>query len=218
VFTGLVEEIGVIKKVESSGGGYYITIGAARVLDGTKSGDSINIDGACQTVTAVSGGDFTVFCSKVTIGITTLAGASAGRRVNLERAMTMQSRFGGHVVQGHVDGTGVIRNVTRDQKGISLEIAAPEDILRYVTARGSIAVDGISLTVVSAAPGGFSLYLIPETMAGTTLSAKRPGDKVNLEADIFAKYIERLLESGKAVDGNAGDAAIRKKLAEEGYI
>ncbi len=218
MFTGLVEEIGVIKSVEQSGGGLYLTVGAAKVIEGTHVGDSINIDGACQTVTGTAPGSFTVFCSRVSAELTTLGKARAGRRVNLERAMSMQSRFGGHMVQGHVDGRGVIQRVNRDENGVSIDISAPGDILRYVVPRGSIAVDGISLTVVSTSASGFSLYLIPETTAATTLNEKKQGQEVNLEADIFAKYIEHLMNGRNAASEPGSDASLKKKLLEEGFF
>jgi riboflavin synthase len=217
VFTGLIEEIGVVKKVEKAGDGTHITVGAALVLEGTRTGDSICIDGACQTVTSVGRADFTVFCSSVTVSLTTLGSFASGRAVNLERAMTPSSRMGGHIVQGHVDAAGTVRGVRKDASGSAVDIALAPELMRYVVPRGSIAVDGVSLTVVSAGKDGFGLYLIPETIGGTTLRDRRAGDRVNIETDVLAKYVERMLEF-RAPSQPVPDDSLRKKLAEEGYL
>ena len=214
MFTGLIEEIGTIKQVKASGGGVYITVSAGIVVEGTKIGDSITIEGACQTVTEIGHDSFTVFASKVTCEVTTLGTIKAGAKVNLERAMLPASRFGGHLVQGHVDGTGKIKAVTQDQNGTIIEISAPEDLLRYIVGKGSVAVDGISLTVVSLTDGGFTLYIIPETIRNTTLSEKSRGSNVNIEVDILAKYVERMI--GNPETGR--DEKLKRKLFEEGYI
>jgi riboflavin synthase len=218
MFTGLVEEIGQIKKVEHQGDGIYLTVDAKTVLDGTATGDSISIDGVCQTVTQVGKGSFTVFCSRVTSDITTLAFYKPGRRVNLERAITLQSRIGGHIVQGHVDGTGIIKNVIKDENGIGLEISAPGPILRYVVQKGSIAIDGVSLTVVSRSAMGFKLYIIPETIQKTSLVEKRAGDEVNIETDILAKYIESIILYRNGKIDKQNDDNLLYKLAEEGFL
>lgn len=217
MFTGLIEEIGIVRRAERAGEGLAISIAAARVMEESAVGDSICIDGACQTVTAIRAEEFEFFCSRVTAGLTTLGGFRPGRRVNLERAMSMRSRLGGHIVQGHVDGRGIVRNARRDAGGLALEISAPPEILRYIIPRGSVAVDGVSLTVVSLNPGVFSLYLIPETMRNTTLPEKSSGDEVNIEVDVLAKYVERLLGRGGA-QSPSSDESLKKKLAEEGFI
>ncbi len=214
MFTGLIEEIGTIKNVTASGGGVSITVKADAVIAGTKTGDSITIEGACQTVTDIGRDSFTVFASKITCDVTTLGSLKAGARVNLERAMSPASRFGGHIVQGHVDGTGKIKGITKDQNGTAVEISAGGDLLRYMVEKGSVAVDGISLTIVSLAGGGFNLYIIPETIRNTTLSLKRQGDVVNIEVDILAKYVEKMLGNSKI--GN--DETLKRKLFEEGFI
>jgi riboflavin synthase len=217
MFTGLIEEIGTVKRAERSGEGFLLSVSAAKVVEGTRTGDSINVDGACQTVMSVENDSFRVFCSRVTAEVTTLASFTAGRRVNLERALAVHSRLGGHFVQGHVDGRGAVRNAARDKTGLALSIEAPAGLLRYIVPRGSVAVDGISLTVVSVGRFAFDLYLIPETMAATTLPERRPGDEVNIEVDILAKYVERMLGSGGGPHAG-NDDRLREKLLEEGYL
>ncbi|MCU0821407.1 MAG: riboflavin synthase [Spirochaetes bacterium] len=216
MFTGLIEEIGTVKSIKGSGGGVHITVKADKVIEGTKTGDSITVDGACQTVTDIGTDGFTVFASRVTCDVTTLGSMKSGSRVNLERAISPSSRFGGHIVQGHVDGTGIIKNISKDQNGTTVEISAHKDILRYIVAKGSVTVDGISLTVVSLTESGFTLYLIPETMKNTTLPEKGRGSVVNIEVDILAKYVERMLGAGVGADSR--DENLKRKLFEEGFI
>ncbi|MBP7738982.1 MAG: riboflavin synthase [Spirochaetes bacterium] len=217
MFTGLIEEIGTIAAVSRAGDGLRLTVRAERVLEGTRVGDSICINGACQTVTALDGSSFTVFVSSVTASVTTLGSFKANRKVNLERAMTPSSRFGGHFVQGHVDGRGAVRAVEKDSMGRGVIIDAGTDLTRYIVAKGSVAVDGVSLTVVAADEKGFSLYFIPETLENTVLSEWKTGAEVNIEVDILAKYVERMLRSGKA-DDRSNDGALMKKLMEEGFV
>lgn len=214
MFTGLVEEIGKIVRVARAGDGINLTIAASRVLEGTGTGDSICINGACQTVTAVDGASFSVFVSAVTASVTTLGSFAQGRRVNLERAMTPASRFGGHFVQGHVDGRGTVARVEKGSGGNSVAVSVPAALRKYIAEKGSIAVDGVSLTVVSLTDGGFGLYFIPETLSNTTVSEWKPGDEVNIEVDVIAKYVERMMTSGKS---GGDDGALMKKLAEEGF-
>jgi len=216
MFTGLIEEIGRVARVMRSGGGLDLTIEATRVLEGTRTGDSICINGACQTVTALDARSFTVFASSVTAEATTLGEFAPGRRVNLERAMTPSSRFGGHFVQGHVDGRGAIGSVDRDARGMRVAVAVGPDLRRYIVEKGSVAVDGVSLTVVSLAPEGFVLYIIPETIGNTTASAWKAGDRVNIETDILARYVERMLRPPEGTGG--GDGGLMRKLAEGGFV
>jgi riboflavin synthase len=216
LFTGLIEEIGEVKGVERTGTGVLLTVGSRVVLEDTKIGDSISIDGACQTVTDIGKDCFTVFASKVTCSVTTLGDFKTGRRVNLERALTASSRLGGHLVQGHVDGKGKIRRIKNDKNGLGIEIHVDESDLRYVVERGSVSVDGVSLTVVSLAKDSFAVYIIPETIIKTTLSEKAIGDEVNIETDILAKYVEKMLSSGN--DSIDADRSLKNKLIEEGFI
>jgi riboflavin synthase len=219
MFTGIIEELGEIAGIERSGDGILFTVGAKLVLEGTRIGDSISINGACLTVTSLSDRSFTVFASSVTETSTTLGSYSRGKPVNLERAMAPSGRFGGHFVQGHVDGTGKVASVKRGTGGSLIEVAAGDEIKRYVVAKGSVAVDGVSLTVVSLMPQGFSLYLIPETLARTVASNWKPGDLVNIEVDILAKYVERMLDASARGGGSRpDDEIIMKKLADGGFV
>ncbi len=214
MFTGLIEEIGIIKSVEVSGGGIYLTVSSGVVVEGTSIGDSITVNGACQTVTDLGKDFFTVFASKVTCDVTTLGSLKAGTKVNLERAMSPSSRFGGHIVQGHVDGKGTVKSIIKDENGVKIEISAPDNILRYIVEKGSVTVDGISLTVVSLTHSGFTLYIIPETIKSTTLLERMQGDEVNVEVDILAKYVEKMMGNAKTDK----DKNLKKKLFEEGFM
>ncbi|HNU91218.1 MAG TPA: riboflavin synthase [Spirochaetota bacterium] len=218
MFTGLIEETGVVVKTVPSGTGATLTVSADVVLQGTAVGDSISIDGACQTVTRIGGGSFSFFCSRVTLQATTLGSFGPGRRVNLERAMTASGRFGGHIVQGHVDGRGVISSVRRDSDGMEIVIRVSESMGGYIVPKGSVAVDGVSLTVVSLEPGGFGLYIIPETVSKTTLPERKAGDSVNIEVDILAKYVERMMGRRETGEADAGEEVLKRKLMEGGYL
>jgi riboflavin synthase len=221
VFTGLIEETGSVLSVRNSGEGTILEIGADKVLDGTKRGDSISINGACQTVTGISNKSFSVFVSRVTLDITTLRDFKPGRIVNLERALTLSSRLGGHIVQGHVDLRGTIRNIKKDVKGVEVEITVSGGYMKYIVEKGSITVDGISLTVVSSDGSGFKLYLIPETIENTIINTWKHGTEVNIETDIMARYVEQILKYGKLnPDENKSsmEANFMNKLLENGFI
>ncbi|HOD14048.1 MAG TPA: riboflavin synthase [Spirochaetota bacterium] len=217
MFTGLIEEIGRVARVQRAGDGLNLVIEAALVLEGTRTGDSICINGACQTVTAMDARTFTVFASGVTAAVTTLGGFAPGRRVNLERAMTPASRFGGHFVQGHVDGRGSVASIDRDRMGMGVTVSAGPELRRYIVEKGSIAVDGVSLTVVSLTPAGFTLYIIPGTLNGTVIPEWRAGDSVNIETDILAKYVERMLDA-RGQGGVTDGGGLMTKLAEGGFV
>ncbi|MCL1911560.1 MAG: riboflavin synthase [Leptospirales bacterium] len=213
MFTGLIEETGLVKSIRRQGDGYLLEIGAERVLEKTAIGDSISINGACQTVTEISSVSFTVFVSKVTASLTTLGDFASGRRVNLERAMTPSSRFGGHIVQGHIDAMGTVSSLVKDSEGLQAVIEAAPEVMRYVVDRGSVALDGISLTVVSASNKGFTLYLIPETLNNTVISDWKKGSRVNIEVDILAKYVEKMLKGGEDKEDS-----LKKALLEGGFM
>lgn len=217
MFTGLIEEIGTVKNIEPSGNGINLSITADAVLQDTKIGDSISIEGACQTVTGLGRDYFTVFASKVTCEVTTLGGFSIGKKVNLERAMSASSRFGGHIVQGHVDGKGEIQSVVNEEKAVRIEISAGSPIMNYIVERGSVAVDGISFTVVSASDRNFIIYIIPETIKKTTIAVKKKGDAVNIEVDILAKYVEKMLNNNKN-NSEEREKNLKRVLIEGGYI
>lgn len=193
IFTGIVEETGKIESVANGNKSAIITIIADKVLKGTKIGDSIAVNGVCLTVTSISGNKFTADVMAETIRRSSLGTLKHGSKVNLERAIAADGRFGGHIVSGHIDGTGVIRSLEREDNAVWVEIETPDKLLKYIVEKGSIAIDGISLTVASLTDDSFSVSVIPHTGEETTLLAKKPGDIVNLENDIVGKYVERLM-------------------------
>ena len=193
MFTGIVEETGIVDGLELNSNSALIKIRAEKVLEGTKTGDSIAVNGVCLTVTDIKGSTFTADVMAETMRRTNLGSLKKGQKVNLERAMAAGGRFGGHIVSGHIDGTGVISKIQDEQNAKWIFIRAPGDILRLIVPKGSIAIDGISLTVAYLDEESFAVSLIPHTQKETTLAAKKTGDTVNLENDIIAKYTERLL-------------------------
>ena len=188
MFTGIVEEIGAVKAMDAG----RLIIGASAVVSDVSVGDSIAVNGACLTVTEHDASSFAVDVVPETLRRTNLGALTAGSRVNLERSMPASGRFGGHMVQGHVDGTGVVRSISADGDALMMAFEASPWVMRYVVEKGFIAVDGTSLTIVHCDNFSFSVTLIPHTQANTVLGDKRVGDSVNLEADIVAKYVERL--------------------------
>lgn len=206
MFTGLVEEKGTVVAIDDLGDSARLTVRAPLVTSDAGHGDSISVNGCCLTVMAQGDGTFTADVMAESLARTSLGGLAVGDEVNLERAMQAGGRMGGHVVQGHVDGTGTLLERTPAERWEVLRFALPADLARYVVEKGSITVDGTSLTVVEVTdddtgPGTgstFSVSLIPTTLADTTLGALGVGDRVNLEVDILAKYVERLLEKGGA--------------------
>lgn len=193
MFTGIVEELGTVAAVEDQGDAIRLGITAATVLEGTGLGDSIAVNGCCLTVTSIDGDTWTADVMQETLDKTSLHGVRPGDRVNLERAVTADKRLGGHIVQGHVDGVGEIVGRTPSEHWEVVEIAMPTELSRYLVDKGSVTVDGVSLTVVEAGDDRFTVSLIPETLARTTLGTRGAGDRVNLEVDVIAKYVERLL-------------------------
>ncbi|WP_425836270.1 riboflavin synthase [Streptomyces fractus] len=206
MFTGIVEELGEITAVENLGS----PVDAARfrvrgpvVTDGAKHGDSIAVNGVCLTVVEHEGDEFTADVMAETLKRSSLGALATGSRVNLERPMVADGRFGGHVVQGHVDGTGTIVGRTPSEHWEIVKISLPAELSKYVVEKGSITVDGVSLTVVEAADDYFTISLIPTTLALTTLGVKQAGDPVNLEVDVIAKYVERMLGARGGSQGGA---------------
>ena len=198
MFTGLIEEIGTVRLIEASGNGVNITINAELILSNVKNGDSISIDGACQTVTRYTKDAFTVFASKITCEATTLGSFKTGRKVNLERAMSANGRFGGHIVQGHVDQTAVCTEL-REAEG-SWYYTFEYDPIKddYITVeKGSISVNGVSLTVVNSKERSFEVAIIPYTYEVTNFHEIKPGTVVNIEFDIIGKYIAKILKQMK---------------------
>lgn len=198
MFTGIVEEVGILKKIVWGAHSAALTIQAERVLSDTAVGDSIAVNGICLTVTSLGTAVFTADVMHETLNRSSLRNAKPGMHVNLERAMAAGGRFGGHIVSGHVDGTGMIREIRRDDNAVWFTISAGPKLLRYIVEKGSITIDGISLTVASVTADSFSVSTIPHTNAVTTLGERKAGDLVNLETDIIGKYVERLLQPAES--------------------
>ena len=201
MFTGIIEELGTIRKV----GPGNLELAAHTVLEGTKLGDSIAVNGVCLTVTALSPTGFTADVMPETFRRTGLGGLHPGSQVNLERAMAADGRFGGHIVTGHIDGTGTVRSLRREGNAVWVTISASPELLAGIVEKGSIAIDGISLTVAAVTDQDFSVSIIPHTGAQTTLLDRKAGDTVNLETDILGKYVARLLgrEAPKSSGGGS---------------
>lgn len=194
MFTGIIEELGTIVAIEEQEDAKRITIQGPLVTSDVSRGDSIAVSGTCLTAVELEGDKFTADVMNETLRLTSLGGAKVGDHVNLERAMNATTRFGGHMVLGHVDGLGEIRSRELSENWEWVRVNVPADLMRYIVLKGSITVDGVSLTVNEIGEDFIGLSLIPETMRLTTLGTKQPGDKVNLEVDIMAKHIERLME------------------------
>jgi riboflavin synthase len=194
VFTGIIEELGKVKAIEKQQDAIRLTIGANKVLSDLKRGDSISCSGTCLTAIEINDEGFTADVMLETLRRSSLDGIVVGDPINLERAMNHDTRFGGHIVQGHVDGVGEFVSREKSENWDWVKIRIPRELLKYVVHKGSITFDGISLTVNDIEDDVISLSLIPETLAVTTLGYKQPGDKVNVEADVLAKHIERLME------------------------
>ena len=190
MFTGIVEEVGTVTQLE----GYRMSVGATQVMDGLKLGDSMAVNGACLTVVALGAKGFSVDLSPETLRRTSLGDLAPGKPVNLERPLAVSDRLGGHIVQGHVDATGRLTSSKPEADCVMLRIRCPKRMMRYIVEKGFITVDGISLTVVKKDTASFTLSVIPYTLEHTNLKDKVPGDRVNLESDIVAKYIESLLD------------------------
>lgn len=195
MFTGIVEEIGKISSLDIKGHSGIVTIKANKVLEGTRVGDSIAVNGICLTVTKKGDGFFTADIMAETVRRSSLACCVAGASVNLERAMAADGRFGGHIVSGHIDGTGIIKELRREENAVWITVSADKGLLRYIIEKGSVAIDGVSLTVAYVDDVCFKVSVIPHTGEETILLSKRKGDPVNLETDIVGKYIEKLLFS-----------------------
>ncbi len=194
MFTGIVEELGTVESLENQGDAIRLTLRGPLVTGDAGLGDSISVNGCCLTVATRGDGTFTADVMHETLAKTSLGALEPGIRVNLERAVTPTTRLGGHIVQGHVDGTGSILRRTPSEHWELVEISLPSELERYLVDKGSITVDGISLTIVEVGDDSFSVSLIPETLARTTLGFKQPGDVVNLEVDVIAKYVEKMVK------------------------
>lgn len=216
MFTGIVEEVGAIKNIKHGQHSAVLTIQAKTVLEETRIGDSIAVNGICLTVTRLFPDGFSADVMHETLNRSSLAGLAAGSVVNLERAMPANGRFGGHIVAGHVDGVGHIANIHRDDTAVWYTVHAGPEILRYVVEKGSIAIDGISLTVAALDSDSFQVSIIPHTGSETILLGKKAGDVVNLENDIIGKYVQRLL-TNPAPEEAPESKVTWEFLAENGF-
>jgi len=218
LFTGIIEELGTVRRIQSSSAGASIVIEAKVVLGGLKNGDSIAVSGPCLTVTAFNRDTFTAFVMPETLKRTTLGGLKAGQRVNLERAMALGGRLGGHLVSGHIDAV-VTLTQNKPQGGATLlSFEAAPELLRYIVPKGSVALDGASLTVIDVKASGFSVGIIPYTGQETTLGTGEIGAAVNLEVDMIGKYVEKMLELRLSNDGNGTNKITMDLLMEKGYL
>lgn len=193
MFTGIIEEMGIVKSIKSK----VITIEANKIFDDLKLGDSVAVNGTCLTVSSFEGKTspkiFNADITSETLSRTNLGNLKSGFKVNLERALTLNGRLGGHIVLGHIDGVGIIKNISKNAEDIELTIEVPPNLIKYIIEKGSVAVDGISLTVAKVNKNYFSIAIIPHTLKETILYYKKAGDKVNIENDIIGKYVEKLL-------------------------
>lgn len=215
MFTGLVEEVGTIQNVRRGARSCVLTIGCKKVLEGSQVGDSIAVNGVCLTVTGMGGSYYTADVMAETMNRSSLGQLSTGDGVNLERAMPANGRFGGHIVSGHIDGTGTVQGIEPDDNAIWYTIAAKPNLLRYIVEKGSITIDGISLTVAYVDECCFKVSIIPHTQQVTALHDRKVGDIVNLECDIIGKYVERLCGAKKEEPKKS--TMTREFLLENGF-
>lgn len=215
MFTGIVEEIGEIRSIRHGSRSAVLSIQCEKVLEGTSIGDSIAVNGVCLTVTQLGSGSYCADVMSETLHRSSLGALKSGSRVNLERAMPADGRFGGHIVAGHIDGTGKIVSVHKDEIAVWYRISAEQGVLRYIVEKGSVAIDGISLTVAEVTENEFQVSVIPHTLSNTVLADRVEGDLVNLETDIIGKYVEKLM-SGQKPEG-CESKITREFLAEHGF-
>lgn len=210
MFTGIIEEVGRVRSLRRGAKSFTLEVEASKVMEGTQIGDSIATNGVCLTVTSLTGRGFTADVMPETVSRTALGELVAGSPVNLERALQLQTRLGGHIVSGHIDGTGRIANRRQDDTALWLTVECDSKMLRYVIEKGSVTLQGVSLTVARVDERSFAVSLIPHTQAATTLHEAKVGDLVNIENDIIAKYVEKLL-------GHTPDESIFDKMARCGF-
>lgn len=218
MFTGIIEELGTVKKIISGSKSEVLEIGASKIMDDVRLGDSIAVNGVCLTVTQVLSDGFRADVMAETMRRSSLGSLKVNSPVNLERAMSVNSRFGGHIVSGHIDGTGTIESVVREDNAVWFTIKAGRDILQLIVQKGSITVDGISLTVAGVGSDYFKVSIIPHTLSQTILGVKNKGDIVNLENDIVGKYIHSFLNHNKDIKNENNDASLMDALYKNGFM
>ena len=219
MFTGIIESIGMIAKMEKRGGDVRLHIATGKLdLSDVALGDSIAVNGVCLTAVVLPGDGFVADVSNETLSLTSLGQLSTGSPVNLEKALTMSTRLGGHLVSGHVDGLGEVITKSEDARSIRFTVKAPDDLAKYIAHKGSITVDGTSLTVNAVKGAEFELNIVPHTAQETIMSEYEVGRKVNLEVDLVARYLERLLLGDKAADAYAEGGLNMQKLMEAGFV
>ena len=216
MFTGIIQTVGEVRQLDARDGDLRVVIGCGDLdMSAVALGDSIAVNGVCLTAVAMTDDSFTADVSAETVSCTTLAEFGVGTRVNLEMAMTPTTRLGGHLVSGHVDGVGEVKRRWRDGRSERFRIAAPQGLAKYIAAKGSICIDGISLTVNAVEGNEFELNIVPHTLAATTMAGFKAGRRVNLEVDIIARYLERLLSA----DATAAEGGVtRELLAARGFL
>lgn len=217
MFTGIIEEIGTIKSINSNGISSQLCISANTILEDTKIGDSIAVNGVCLTVTSIKSNSFTADVMAETLRRSNLGSLLPQSKVNLERAMPANGRFGGHIVSGHIDGTGTIAETKPEGNAVWIKINCSSNLLKYIIHKGSITIDGISLTVAKVTDSDFSVSIIPHTAANTTLLQKKSGDVVNLENDVVGKYIEKLLSFQKIDEQKPQSKITEEFLRQNGF-
>ena len=217
MFTGIVEEVGTVEGIRRGSRSAVLGLRARAVLEDLKLGDSVAVNGVCLTVVSLESGGFSADVMHETLSRSTLGELRPGSPVNLERAMAANGRFGGHIVAGHVDGTGRITRLRRDDNAVWYTLQAGPEVLRYVVEKGSVAVDGISLTVAQVGQDWFSVSVIPHTASATVLGQRRAGDRVNLECDIIGKYVEKLLRPAQG-QSPEGEGITLEFLAQNGIL
>ncbi|MBP3808275.1 MAG: riboflavin synthase [Eubacterium sp.] len=220
MFTGIIEDIGDIKSIKHEGDSAVLVIHSSKIMDDVKLGDSIAVNGVCLTARSISGNEFTADVMAETLRRSSLGALKPGSKVNLERAMQLGGRFGGHIVSGHIDGTGTIVSMKREANAVWVEISADSKILKLIIEKGSIAIDGISLTVAYVDDKVFKVSVIPHTASETTLLMKKVGDIVNLENDTIGKYVEKLLQPFNEQSSRKNDkkSVSLETLIESGFM
>jgi len=218
MFTGIIEGLGAIAGIRPAGSGKRLTVESDFDLAGTKVGDSIAVSGACLTAVQLAGRRFEVDVSPETLARSTLGAARVGERVNLERALRLSDRIDGHLVSGHIDGTGAIDGRETEGNAVVIAVAVPAALTRCMIVKGSVAVDGISLTINTLEPGRFTVSIIPHTAGLTTIGFKRPGAPVNIETDMIGKYVEKFLSAKQDPPGPPATGVSMELLARAGYI